>query len=463
MALWKRVLFTAVPLLLLLFLYGRWLFGAKPGHPLGILAAMLVTFLFALIGVRFIPQWMRAWSNAPWLPEHPVEGKRSARPRRMHPIARLILTLAVFRLLVLATAYALQLLENGYTGGMTDKLQIWNMLGSDSRHYLNIAENWYTNTGDDRLLIVFPPLYPIAVRLFSAFFHDYLASGLFVSNLCCVISGVLFYETAILDYDIPTARRSLKFLCILPAAFLLSAPLSDALFLALTLAGVYLMRKRRYPWASLCGFFAAFTRTPGVLLLVPMLIEFVGDGMRRRADQGRDAAWVKRRLWDGLSLLLIPCGFLLYLYINFSVTGNALMFLTYQRTNWHQNLGWFFSTVNTQTENLMTNLSAAGNFRLAFGLWLPNLVYIFAALGLIVAAQPKLRASYVAYFMAYFAICIGASWLLSGPRYLTVCFPVALSAGVLTKKPETNWLATALSACLMLLYFMAYLHQWYVY
>lgn len=460
---WKRVLFTAVPLLLLLIFFARWLLTTRPAQPLGTLAAALVTFLFALLGMRFIPQWMRAWSDMPWEPVRPIEGKRTTRQRNMHPIMRLTLLLVLFRLLVLAAAYFMRLADQGYTGGVFDNLEVWNMIGSDSRHYLNIAENWYTNVGDDRLLIVFMPLYPILVRCFHFIFNDYLASGLFVSGVCCVISGVMLYEVALLDYDIPTARRSLKFLCILPAAFLFSAPLSEALFLTLTLSGIYMMRKRRYAIASIFGFFAAFTRAPGVLLFVPLCIELVGDIIRGRKEQGGQRGWKRKQLFNALSLLLVPCGLLLYLYINYAVTGNALMFLTYQNTHWHQSLGWFFSTANIQMENLMLNLSAGGNIQLVLGLWLPNLVYVFAALGIVTAAQKRMRASYVAYFIAYFVVCVGATWLLSGPRYLSACFPLALAMGVLTEKREANWVATILCVGLMLAYMAAYVHQWYVY
>lgn len=460
---WKRVLFTAVPLLALLVFFARWLLTARPAQPLGILLAALATFLFALLGLRFIPQWMRAWSTAPWEPGRPLEGRRTARPRKLHPTLKIIVALIVFRLLILAAAYALLLAQGEYPGGIFDNLDVWNMLGSDSRHYLHIAENWYVNSGDDRLLIVFMPLYPVLVRLLHFLFGDYLASGMFVSNVCCVISGLLFYELALLDHDIATSRRALKFLCILPAAFLFSAPLSDALFLTLSLGCVYLMRKRHYALAAICGFFAAFTRAPGLLLFAPLCFELVGDIIRGYKENRHKRAWILRQTGNALSLLLIPCGFLLYLYINYTVTGNPFMFLVYQSTHWHQKLGWFFSTVHTQTENLVKNVAPAGNIRLALGLWLPNLIYIFASLGLVTAAQHKLRASYVAYFIAYFAVCVGATWLLSGPRYLTACFPLALSLGVLTEKRWANFLATALCIGLLLLYMAAYVNQWYVY
>ncbi|MDO4572787.1 MAG: hypothetical protein Q4C13_05420 [Clostridia bacterium] len=448
---------------MLLIFYAHWLLTAQPTGLPGILASALAVFLFALLGLRFIPQWMRAWSTAPWEPIRPLEGRRTSRPRNLHPTLSILLALALYRLLLLALAYALQMGGEGYTGGIFDTLGVWNRLGSDSRHYLNIAENWYTNTGDDRLLIVFMPLYPILVRLFNFIFQDYLASGLFVSNLCCVLSGLLFYELALLDHDIPTARRQLKYLCILPAAFLFSAPLSDALFLTLTLACVYFMRKRRWVFSAIFGFFAAFTRAPGVLLFAPLCFELVGEILRQRQEKRGDRRWALRQAGSALSLLLVPCGLLLYLYVNYSVTGDPFRFLYYQSMHWRQNLGWFFATVNTQTVNLIENLGAAGNIRLALGLWLPNLAYIFASLGLMIKAQRKLRASYVAYFIAYFAVCIGATWLLSGPRYLTACFPLAMALGSLTEKRWADRLATLLCLALLVVYMAAWVRQWYVY
>ena len=460
---WKRVLFTAAPLLVLLIFYARWLLTARPQSLLGILLSACAVFLFALLGVRFIPQWMGAWSDAPWLPERQYEGKRSSRARRMHPIFSIVLILIAFRLALFVLAYLMLLSEGGYTGGIFDNLGVWNMVGSDSRHYLNIAENWYVSSGDDRLLIVFLPFYPVLIRLVNYIFHNYLVSGLFLSNLCCVDSGVLLYELALLDYDVAASRRALKYLCLFPAAFLLSAPLSDALFLTLSLACMLLMRKRHYALASIMGFFAAFTRSPGLLLFAPLCFELVGDIIRERKARRGDAKWLLHSMGSALSLLLVPAGFLLYLYVNYTVTGNPLICMTYQSAHWHQQLGWFFSTVNTQAENLVQNLLPEGNYKLALGLWLPNLLAIFASLGLVTGAQNKLRTSYVAYFIAYFSVCAGATWLLSGPRYLAACFPVALSMGVLTEQKWADRLMTLVCIALTVLYLAAYVHQWYVY
>lgn len=462
---WKRVLFTSVPLIVLFSAFAEWILTSAPQNPAAVFAAAGIAFLFALAGIRFIPQWMAAWSKKPWLPEVAEQGRRSARARYMHPMLQLVLYLALFRVFLFLLAYLISQMQLGYTGGLFDNLGIWNQLGTDSQHYLNIAENGYVNAGDDRLLIVFLPLYPALVRAFAAVFGNYLVSGLLVSNICWVFAAYLFYELALLDTDRKGALRALKYLCILPASFLFSAPLSDSLFLLLSVACVYAARKRLYLLAGGVGFLAAFTRMPGVLLLAPVCFELVGEIIRERAlhqsGSRGDRRWKRRLAGSALSLLLIPAGFLAYLVVNDRVTGNALMFLTYQREHWHQQLGWFFSSAATILDNATSSFS--GNPQMLWGLWIPNIVFLFASLGVVAAAQNKLRASNVAYFLAYFAVCMGATWLLSAPRYLTAAFPFALALGALTQKRWVDRVATVVCVVLFILYLAAFVNQWYVY
>lgn len=458
---WKRVLFTSVPLIVLLAAFAEWALTTAPANPLAIFAAAASAFLFAWLGIRFIPQWMAAWSRKPWLPVRAQEGKRSARKQRMHPALQLLFYLALFRLLLFALTYTLSLAQGEYTGGLLDSLGIWNQLGTDSQHYLNIAQNGYVNTGDDRLLIVFLPLYPYLVRGVNFIVDQYLVSGLIVSNLCWVFAAYLLYELALLDTDKRGALRALKYLCILPASFLFSAPLSDSLFLLLSVACVYAVRKNIYPVAGIVGFLAAFTRMPGILLFAPACFELVGSIIRERPMQGNDKKWRLRTAGNALSLLFIPAGLLLYLYVNHRVTGSATMFLTYQSEHWHQQLGWFFGTMATLVNSATGSFS--DNAQMLWGLWLPNIAYLFASLGIVIAAENKLRASNVAYFIAYYAACMGATWLLSGPRYLTAAYPLALAMGAITEKKSIDRIATAVCIALFLLYLLAYVNQWYVY
>ena len=458
---WKRVLFTSVPLIVLFAVFARWVLVSAPSDPLAILAASASAFLFAWMGIRFIPQWMAAWSRAPVLPARPMEGKRSGRSANLHPFFQLMLFLVLFRVFVFVLAYVIQLAQNGYSGGLFESFGLWNQLGTDSQHYLTIARDGYVNLGDDRLLIVFLPLYPILVKIFHYVFGSYLASGLFVSNVCWLLAAYMLYELALLDTNRRGALRALKYLCILPASFLFASPLSDSLFLLLSLLCVYCVRKGLYPFAGIAGFFASFTRMPGILLLAPAIFELVGQIIRERRAHAADVRWKRRMVGSALSLLLIPCGLLVYLYVNYSVTGNALMFLTYQEEHWHQQLGWFFSSTATIATSATTTFSS--NAPMVWGLWIPNLVYLLASLGIVLAAQNKLRASNVAYFIAYYAVCMGATWLLSAPRYLTAAYPLALALGALTEKKWADRLATGVCIVLFILYLIAFVNQWYVY
>ena len=159
--------------------------------------------------------------------------------------------------------------------------------------------------------------------------------------------------------------------------------------------------------------------------------------------------------------LLVPLGFAAYCYINWRVSGNPFQFLIYQREHWNQRTGLFFSTAAYQTDYFLRSLTTGG-WRDALGLWLPNLIACFAALGLLAAAAPKLRASQTAWFLAYYIVAVGATWLLSAPRYLLVLLPVPLALAQCTRARTARRVLTALSALASLGYLIAFALRWQV-
>ena len=159
--------------------------------------------------------------------------------------------------------------------------------------------------------------------------------------------------------------------------------------------------------------------------------------------------------------LLVPLGFAAYCYINWRVSGNPFQFLIYQREHWNQRTGLFFSTAAYQTDYFLRSLTTGG-WRDALGLWLPNLIACFAALGLLAAAAPKLRASQTAWFLAYYIVAVGATWLLSAPRYLLVLLPVPLALAQCTRARTAGRVLTALSALASLGYLAAFALRWQV-
>ena len=96
-------------------------------------------------------------------------------------------------------------------------------------------------------------------------------------------------------------------------------------------------------------------------------------------------------------------------------------------------------------------------------LFLPNLICCLLGLIILALSAGKLRPSYAAYGLLYYAVTVGCTWLLSGPRYLAVCFPIAAGLCALVKGRLPRWILALLSLIMMLMYMWAYVLGFSVY
>lgn len=408
----------------------------------GGIAAGCSAALFAAVGLRFVPAWVRFWQREDAAPAVPAQEPE-------HMAARIFAALLALDLVLLLLTWGVRALA-GQPEAITQALEFWRCL--DSRHYLDIARDGYITAGDpDRVVqLVFLPGYPLAVRTVMLLVPSDICAGLLTSALCFAGAGCVVYRLLRLDLPHRDAVRALRFLALAPGSFFFAAPMSESLFLLLT-AALYLARTHRPMLGGLCGAYAAFTRSLGLLLIVPLLWELVHDAVQRRRVSIRQV----------VGLLLVPLGFAAYCCINRHVSGNPFQFLIYQREHWNQRTGLFFSTAAYQTDYLLRCLRS-GNWRDALGLWLPNLIACFSALILLAKAAPRLRASQTAWFLAYYIIAVGATWLLSAPRYLLVLLPVPLALAQCAQKRTANIVLTALSALAALGYLAAFALRWQV-
>lgn len=247
-----------------------------------------------------------------------------------------------------------------------------------------------------------------------------------------------------LDMESAAALRAVKFFALCPAAFFFAAPMSESLFVLCTVSCLYLVRTGGIRTGGLLGAYAAFTRSPGLILVVPILFELVRSRAKAR---------------EYIALFMIPLGFAAYCMINYSVSGDAFKFMEYQSIHWHQQLGWFFGTAAYQTENAV---SAAKSPALFWGLWLPNLLAQLLSLAVMILAAKRIRASYTAYFIAYFVVTMGATWLLSAPRYLAAMLSLPAAMSALAENARTERVLILLSALLFFVYFIFFLLRWQV-
>ena len=281
----------------------------------------------------------------------------------------------------------------------------------DAWRYLDIAQNGYVREGENAINLVFYPLYPLLIRLLSAVTGNPGAAGIIISQASYAGASVLLYELIRLDGDDRSAWDGVLLMALYPFSMFAMGVFTEGLFLLLTIGCLYAIRRQKFLWAGVIGFFAALTRTQGMLLVFPAVYEIVSLslGKEARRCKGTDAA-----------VLLIPAGFGVYLGINYALHGNAFQFLLYEAdTPWYQTAQWIGPNIATQYAMALEHEG------LAMIIYWVQIALYFSALGvLIFGLWKKERIGYLLYGGVYLGFTYLSGWMISGGRYMFGCVPI---------------------------------------
>ena len=454
---------TCVAILLALFL--SWKNDQKQLSGTSLNAAVLSAALFATLGVIFVFKWFNEFRNSEKfsVDAKAFEDNKGFGDRANMLIVYLSLLAVSFCVLLLVWVLQCVFVRNM---GFGDSLNIWRQL--DSQHYIHIADHWYAfggfseeTLGND-VRIAFFPGYPVlikTVKLLTFGLVDTFTCSMFISINMFAGAGCMLYRLMRLDYSKDEALRSVLFFCLIPGAFFFIAPMSESLFLFVTLASIYFSRRGNYFLGSLFGFYAAFTRSLGIIVLVPVIYELILRTIKEKPS-GRSA--VIRRLSDfALPLLIIPCGLLAYLLLNYKVTGDAFTFLDAQKNHWGQEISYFFNTASYQVKYFADYIEG-GRSSVAFALWGMGSCALFGTLAVLILGARKMRASYLGYSMVYFVISMGATWLLSAPRYAAGLFSLPVALALITKNRVIQGILTILCVVIYIIYATMFVMRWQV-
>jgi Gpi18-like mannosyltransferase len=338
--------------------------------------------------------------------------------------AAIIIVLAA-KLLVFALGYAAAYMDRGPASPILLLMNQFAKLGApqDSLHYIDIAKNWYVNTGDAANFIVFFPLYPFLIRILTINFNYINLSALVISNVSSLFAIAYLYKLARLDFDEKVALKAILFLSIFPTAYFLSAPYTEGLFFALIISSLYYARLSKWAMAGTLGFFATLTRLGGLLMLPVLLVEYLHQKGWKPRKTDLNILWI----------LLVIAGFLIYLNINNQVTGNPFTFLVVERVHWYNTLD--------PIKGLTTAINWAHNASYPDSLILGYAPLVFAIFGLLMVAAGsyrRLRPSHLAYMLLAWLLAVSTSFWLSVPRYVMAMFPMFILLGTLTQKKIIN-------------------------
>lgn len=198
-----------------------------------------------------------------------------------------------------------------------------NMWGEwDSGWYLGIAQHGYSarvQTGNmaGQTSLAFFPLYPIAMKWLGKIIGSVYLAGLIISNVCLLVSCYLLYKIALESFGEKIARKAVKYLLIFPVTFIFSGVFTESLFLMLMLACFTFAKRRQWWLAGLFGGLLALTRSLGVIIILPLLYEYLKQRQFRLRQINASVLW----------LFLIPVGLGIFSFYNYRLTGDWLAFM----------------------------------------------------------------------------------------------------------------------------------------
>jgi Gpi18-like mannosyltransferase len=284
----------------------------------------------------------------------------------------------------------------------------------DSGWYLAIVQNGYFYIPGVQSSVAFFPLYPLLVKVFSFSIADPRITGIVISNVALFLAMIFLFKLITLDYeDENIASNSVLFALIFPTSFFLSIFYSESLFLFLSLACFYYARKQRWLLSSTAGYFAALTRSLGVFLFIPILVEYLTPTSPSNAKLAR----IRK---DFLWLLLIPAGLLTYMFYLYIQFKEPLAFLKAESA-WSRGFSLSLST-------LMSIFTYDPFYAAIFG------GFTVASISLVIyLVYRRVRLSYIIYVAVQLFFVFTSGIIESLPRYLCVLFPLFLGLALMAR------------------------------
>jgi Gpi18-like mannosyltransferase len=327
-------------------------------------------------------------------------------------------------------------------------LDIWGRW--DSGWYASIVFNGYTidgELGNSQSNIAFFPLYPYLVKIFFQLLparfqtlESMLIIGVIVSNIFFVGALILFYKLVIVLYqNRRVAQRAVLYLLLFPSGFFFSCFYTEATYLFFSIASFYAASKQRWRMACILGFFVGIARPLGVVIALPLGLEYMKIRGWRIHRIDKDAAW----------FLLIPLGFFLFLFSFYRTTGTFFAPMVAQ-SSWGKVFAMPWETL----------LKPMAYF--AFITPFDN-VFIVGFILLSIVALIRLPS----YSYGIYSLLLLIPPLMTGNsrsliRYCTVVFPVFIILALWGKRYSVNQFVTILFLTLQLLFMVAWSQFYWV-
>jgi len=343
------------------------------------------------------------------------------------PVRDIIWLFVATRLILVMVTYVGYILLTApkYSSNPVDIVGIlasWNHW--DAANYVRIAQFGYQTPYD----VAFFPLFPLLITAFAHILGSwsYLLVGTIISNAALLGALFVIYQLAVEAGGEQVAQRTLLYLCIFPTAFYFFAPYNESLFLLLTASTFLAMRQQRWWLAGLLGLLAALTRSAGILLVIPYMVELWTTRESITASR-------QNMLFRVLPILLIPLGTALYAIYCWHISGNPLDFIAVQ-SHWGRHTTWPWQGIWQSLTEIFW-YQPFGSFNEVHNLL--DLSATLAFITLAIVGKNKLRASYSVWmglallYMILSPAIVALDPLESNQRFVLEMFPAFITLSML--------------------------------
>lgn len=287
---------------------------------------------------------------------------------------------------------------------------------NDGHHYVFVSQHGYQRQGEGVEFIVFFPLYPLLIHLFTFFVGNPYIAGILISNISSIVGHAAF-AMFLVARGMPKRKvaRIMLLLFLTPISIYFTMVYTEGVFLAATALCLYFLEKRQYSLAAIAGCGAALSRSLGFFCIIP----YLAYALRHKHWQ------TKKKIL--LQSLVIPMGTFIYLGINTWLFKDPFYYRIFMKSIWHKELAnpisQYFKSLNTMFQGLIKGDWTFITFYIdqITTLLFPLMVFIYMII--VISKQRKINYGLMIWSIAQWLIIASQSFWLSNTRYIGLILP----------------------------------------
>jgi Gpi18-like mannosyltransferase len=313
----------------------------------------------------------------------------------------------------------------------------------DSEWYLRIVHEGYSYIAGHASSVAFFPLYPLLVKISSYIFFDPVIAGTIISNIFLLIASVFLYKLLSFYYETEISLKAILLLLVSPVTFFYSIIYTESLFLMLIVLAFYFASQKKWFLAGLMGILLSLTKTLGVLIIIPLLIEYFSINYNNLKINFKD---IKKNI---IFIFMIPIGLFSYMFFQYIKFGEPFAF---SKTSifWDRK----FSLITTTLLNITKwDLFYRVIFLFSIIITLFFVIYLF---------YKKIRFSFAVFSAVLLFFYLSSNILESIPRYLSSIFPVYLGMAMIAEENKyVEMCFYIFSACFLTLFTILFVNGYH--